>query len=163
MKIFVETVDLDVIGGLLDTDLVDGIVDGIVAGPPVVSGPRHELSDAVGRIAPLVSGPVIAVVSAGDFEAMMVEAGELTRIGEGVGIAVPPTPEGLKICRTVSGRGVVAVVTPCFTAAQALLAAKAGRCLFRLWRLRGRPTAGRTCRSSRAFARFTNAVPCSGP
>ena len=80
----------------------------------------------VREIAGVVSGPVSAEVVALDYDGMMREAEVLRKIADNIAIKVPLTPDGLKACKALTGDGTMVNVTLCFSAAQALLAAKAG-------------------------------------
>ncbi|MDP3490755.1 MAG: transaldolase family protein, partial [Phenylobacterium sp.] len=82
--------------------------------------------DVVAEICAIVEGPVSAEVAATEYDAMMREAAVLRRIAANVTIKLPLTPDGLRACKTLTGEGAQTNVTLCFSAAQALMAAKAG-------------------------------------
>jgi len=123
MRFFAASADVPEI-----TDLAAlGLLDGIAISPALVTkpGPGSYLA-LVASIAATVSGPICANVGAADFESMMLEGAELAKIAANVAITVPATSAGLKTCKALRSGGAMCAVTLCFTAAQALLAAKAG-------------------------------------
>ena len=122
MKFFIDTADLDEIRDLAAT----GLLDGVTTNPSLVAKTGMSFLDLVAEICKVVPGPVSAEVTATEHEAMMAEAGRLTKIAPNVAIKVPLTPDGLKTCKALSDDGVAVNVTLGFSAAQALLAAKAG-------------------------------------
>lgn len=123
MKFFVDTADLNEIRDLAAT----GLLDGVTTNPSLVAKSGH--SNFVGlirEICTIVSGPVSAEVASTEFEPMLAEGQYLAKIASNVAVKVPLTPAGLKVCKILSDAGTMVNVTLCFTAAQALLAAKAG-------------------------------------
>jgi transaldolase len=122
MKFFVDTADINEIRDLADT----GLLDGVTTNPSLVAKTGAKFLDLVGEICGIVHGPVSAEVSATDFPTMLAEGRVLSRIAPNVAVKVPLTPDGLKACRTLSDEGTMVNVTLCFSAGQALLAAKAG-------------------------------------
>ena len=122
MKFFIDTADLDEIRDLAAT----GLLDGVTTNPSLVAKTGLSFLDLIGEICKIVPGPVSAEVTATEHEQMLAEARRLTKIAPNVTIKVPLTPDGLKTCKVLSGDGVMVNVTLCFSAAQALLAAKAG-------------------------------------
>ncbi len=122
MKFFVDTADTREISELADA----GLLDGVTTNPSLVAKTGRNFLEVVEEICGLVDGPVSAEVAATDFEGMIAEADRLARIADNVAIKVPLTIDGLKTCRALTRRGVMVNVTLCFSAAQALLAAKAG-------------------------------------
>lgn len=122
MKFFIDTADLDDIRDLCDT----GLVDGVTTNPSLAAKTGRRFTDLVAEICDLVEGPVSAEVTALDFPTMMKEAEVLRKIAPNVAVKVPLTPDGLKACRAISQDGGMVNVTLCFSANQALLAAKAG-------------------------------------
>ncbi|HUZ73261.1 MAG TPA: fructose-6-phosphate aldolase [Stellaceae bacterium] len=122
MKFFIDTADLAEIRDLAAT----GLVDGVTTNPSLVAKSGRNFLDAVRDICAIVPGPVSAEVTALDTATMLEEARVLTRIARNVTIKVPLTPDGLKACRVLASEGTMVNVTLCFSAAQALLAAKAG-------------------------------------
>ncbi|MFA7430777.1 MAG: fructose-6-phosphate aldolase [Rhodospirillaceae bacterium] len=122
MKFFIDTADLAEIRDLCDT----GLVDGVTTNPTLAAKSGRKFLDLVAEICAIVPGPVSAEVTALDFPTMMKEADVLRRIAPNVAVKVPLTPDGLKTCRAIADDGGLVNVTLCFSANQALLAAKAG-------------------------------------
>ena len=122
MKFFIDTADLAEIRDLVAT----GLVDGVTTNPSLVAKSGRNFLDVVAEICALVKGPVSAEVTALDVATMLAEGRKLARIAPNVTVKVPLTPDGLKACRALSSEGTMVNVTLCFSAAQALLAAKAG-------------------------------------
>src|ERR1700730_8799841 len=122
MKFFIDTADLAEIADLAAT----GLVDGVTTNPSLVAKTGRNFLDVVREICAIVPGPVSAEVAALDFPTMLAEGRKLAKIAPNVTVKVPLTPDGLKACRALSGEGTMVNVTLCFSAAQALLAAKAG-------------------------------------
>jgi transaldolase len=122
MKFFADTAEIDEIRDLAAT----GLLDGVTTNPTLVHKSGRNFLEVVREIAQLVPGPVSAEVVALDYDEMMREAAILRKIGDNVTIKVPLTPAGLKACKALTGDGTMVNVTLCFSAAQALLAAKAG-------------------------------------
>ena len=122
MKFFIDTADINEIKDLAAT----GMVDGVTTNPTLAAKSGKKFLDLVAEICAVVPGPVSAEVTALDHATMMKEAAVLRKIARNVTIKVPLTPDGLKTCKALSDDGVMVNVTLCFSAAQALLAAKAG-------------------------------------
>lgn len=122
MKFFVDTADLDEIRDLAAT----GLLDGVTTNPSLIAKSGRNMLDVIAEICALVPGPVSAEVTGSDVETMLAEADALAEIAPNVTIKVPLTPAGLKACRTLRDRDIMVNVTLCFSAAQAILAAKAG-------------------------------------
>jgi transaldolase len=122
MKFFVDTADVGEIRELAAT----GLVDGVTTNPSLVMKSGRNFLEVIAEICALVPGPVSAEVAATTMEGMLAEAARLTPIAPNVTIKVPLTWEGLKATKRLSADGVKVNVTLCFSAAQALLAAKAG-------------------------------------
>lgn len=122
MKFFVDSADLDEIRDLAAT----GLLDGVTTNPSLIARGGGALFDVIRRICDLVPGPVSAEVTATDTETMLAEGRKLAALAPNVAVKVPLTWDGLKACRALSQGGVTVNVTLCFSAAQALLAAKAG-------------------------------------
>jgi transaldolase len=122
MKFFVDTADIGDIRELAET----GLLDGVTTNPSLIHKSGRNFLEVVKEIAQLVPGPVSAEVVATDHAEMMREAEILRKIADNVTIKVPLTLDGLKACRALTGDGTMVNVTLCFTANQALLAAKAG-------------------------------------
>ncbi len=122
MKFFADTAEIAEIRELAAT----GLLDGVTTNPSLIAKAGRNFIEAVREICELVEGPVSAEVAATDEETMLAEARKLAAIAENVAIKVPLTWAGLKTCRTLSQDGIMVNVTLCFSANQALLAAKAG-------------------------------------
>ena len=122
MRFFIDTADVEAIRELAAT----GLVDGVTTNPSLVAKSGRDFIDVLGEICALVPGPVSAEVTATETQAMLAEARRLARVAENVVVKVPLTPDGLKACRTLTDEGTQVNVTLCFSAAQAILAAKAG-------------------------------------
>ena len=122
MKFFADTAEIAEIRELAET----GLLDGVTTKPSLVQKAGRDFLEVVREICEVVSGPVSAEVVALDYEGMMREAEVLRKIAENIAVKVPLTPAGLKACKALSSDGTMVNVTLCFSAAQALLAAKAG-------------------------------------
>ncbi len=122
MKFFVDTANLAEIEELAAT----GLVDGVTTNPTLVAGAKRDFKGLIADICRLVPGPVSAEVAATDAETMLQEGRVLAQIAGNVAVKVPMTWDGLKVCRALSNEGTMVNVTLCFSANQALLAAKAG-------------------------------------
>ena len=122
MKIFLDTANIAQIEALLDT----GMIDGITTNPSLIAKSGGDIKQTILKICDLVDGPVSAEVTATDVDTMMAEADVLSAIAPQVAVKVPLTKEGLIVCRRLSERDIMVNVTLCFSAGQALLAAKAG-------------------------------------
>jgi transaldolase len=122
MKFFVDTADTAEIKDLAET----GLLDGVTTNPTLIMKSGKDFKEVVAEIAGIVDGPVSAEVVALDHAGMMREAEVLRKIAGNIAIKVPLTPDGLKTCKKLTGDGTMVNVTLCFSANQALLAAKAG-------------------------------------
>lgn len=122
MKFFVDTADIAEIRELAET----GVLDGVTTNPSLIAKSGRPIKEAIAEICSVVEGPVSAEVAATDFDGMMNEGERLADIADNVAIKVPLTWDGLKACRALTQRGRKVNVTLCFSANQALLAAKAG-------------------------------------
>ena len=122
MKFFVDTADIADIKEMADT----GLLDGVTTNPSLIAKSGRDFMEVTKEICELVDGPVSAEVVALDHETMMKEAETLRKIADNVCIKVPLTIDGLKTCKKLTGDGTMVNVTLCFSANQALLAAKAG-------------------------------------
>ena len=122
MKFFVDTADVAEIKELVDV----GLLDGVTTNPSLIAKSGRAFKEVVAEICKLVEGPVSAEVTALDYAGMVKEGNELRRIAKNVTVKVPLTIDGLKACKALSGDGAMVNVTLCFSANQALLAAKAG-------------------------------------
>ena len=122
MKFFADTAEIAEIRELAAT----GLLDGVTTNPSLVHKSGRDFLDVVREIAGVVQGPVSAEVVALDYEGMLREAEVLRKIADNIAIKVPLTPDGLKTCKSLTSDRTMVNVTLCFSAAQALLAAKAG-------------------------------------
>ena len=122
MKIFLDSADIDEITALSGT----GFVDGVTTNPSLIAKSGQNIIDRIAEICAIVDGPVSAEVTATDYDTMLTEGRKLAGIAPNVAVKVPLTKAGLQTCRTLSDAGTKVNVTLCFTAGQALLAAKAG-------------------------------------
>jgi transaldolase len=122
MKFFVDTADVSEIRSLAEA----GLVDGVTTNPSLIAKSGRRMAEVIAEICDITPGPVSAEVTATDFEMMLAEARYLRGIARNVAVKVPLTEAGLRTCRALSTEGTQVNVTLCFTAAQALLAAKAG-------------------------------------
>ena len=122
MKFFADTAEIDDIRKLAES----GLLDGVTTNPSLVKKSGKNFLEVVREVAAIVPGPVSAEVVAQDYETMMREAEVLRKIADNVAVKVPLTPDGLRACKALSDDGTKVNVTLCFTANQALLAAKSG-------------------------------------
>jgi transaldolase len=122
MKFFVDTADIAEIKEVA----ASGLLDGVTTNPSLVMKSGREFKDLIAEICSVVAGPVSAEVGATDFETMLAEGRHLAKIAKNVAVKVPLTWDGLKVCKALTDDGVMVNVTLCFSANQALLAAKAG-------------------------------------
>jgi transaldolase len=122
VKFFIDTADIAEIRDFAET----GLLDGVTTNPSLVAKTGRQFIDLVKEICEVVDGPVSAEVAATDFETMLAEGRYLSTLAPNVAVKVPLTPAGLKVCKILSRDGTMVNVTLCFSAAQALLAAKAG-------------------------------------
>lgn len=122
MKFFADTADINEIRNLAET----GLLDGVTTNPSLVAKVGRPIRDVIADICAAVPGPVSAEVTATQYDDMLKEAAILAGIAKNVVIKLPLTWDGLKACRKLTGDGHKTNVTLCFSANQALLAAKAG-------------------------------------
>lgn len=122
MQIFLDTTDTTVLRDLAAT----GLVDGVTTNPSLIAKSGRPMLEVIEEICSLVDGPVSAEVAAPEAEAMVREGRRLAAIAPNVAVKVPLTFDGLKATRELSADGTMVNVTLCFSAVQALLAAKAG-------------------------------------
>ena len=122
MKFFVDTADVKEIRELNDL----GLLDGVTTNPSLILKSGGNITEVTKEICSIVEGPVSAEVVATDYNEMMREADVLSKIADNICIKVPLTLDGLKACKTITSGGRLVNVTLCFSANQALLAAKAG-------------------------------------
>jgi transaldolase len=122
MKFFIDTAEIKDIRELAAT----GLVDGVTTNPSLVAKSGRQFVDVIKEICSIISGPVSAEVTATDHATMLTQAHKLAKIASNVVIKVPLTPDGLKTCKVLREEGTRVNVTLCFSAAQAILAAKCG-------------------------------------
>lgn len=122
MKFFVDTADIKDIRELNDL----GLVDGVTTNPSLILKSGGKIDEVTRQICEIVEGPVSAEVTATEYSEMMKEAKVLAKIADNIAIKVPLTFDGLKACKAIRSEGRMVNVTLCFSATQALLAAKAG-------------------------------------
>lgn len=122
MKFFVDTADVEAIAELHDL----GMVDGVTTNPSLILKSGRDIIEVTREICGIVSGPVSAEVVALKFDDMLAEGRKLAAIAPNIAVKVPLTWDGLKACKVLSGEGFMVNVTLCFSANQALIAAKAG-------------------------------------
>ncbi|MFC7705629.1 fructose-6-phosphate aldolase [Plastorhodobacter daqingensis] len=122
MKFFVDTADVAAIRELHDL----GMVDGVTTNPSLILKSGRDILEVTKEICDIVPGPVSAEVVALDSEAMIAEGRKLATIAPNITVKLPLTWDGLKACKVLSDEGHMVNVTLCFSANQALLAAKAG-------------------------------------
>lgn len=122
MKFFVDTAEVDAIAELNDL----GMVDGVTTNPSLIMKSGRDIKEVTKEICDMIDGPVSAETVALDAEGMVAEGRELAKIADNIAIKVPLTWAGLKACNVLTDEGRMVNVTLCFSANQALLAAKAG-------------------------------------
>jgi len=122
MKFFADTADIADIRALAD----GGLLDGVTTNPSLIKKSGRNFVEVVREIAAICLGPISAEVVALDHATMMKEAAVLRKIADNIAIKVPLTPDGLRTCKALTDDGAMVNVTLCFSANQALLAAKAG-------------------------------------
>jgi len=122
MKFFVDTADTAEIKALAET----GLLDGVTTNPSLIAKSGRNILEVIREICAIVPGPVSAEVVATEWQAMIAEGRKLRDIASNVAVKLPLTPDGLRACKALSDDGIMVNVTLCFSAAQALLAAKAG-------------------------------------
>lgn len=122
MKFFIDTADVAEIKALVET----GMVDGVTTNPSIIAKSGRKFAEVIQEICAIVEGPVSAEVAATDFETMLKEGEYLAALAPNVAVKVPLTVAGLRVCKALSDKGTLVNVTLCFSANQALLAAKAG-------------------------------------
>ncbi|MEL6120963.1 MAG: fructose-6-phosphate aldolase [Pseudomonadota bacterium] len=122
MKFFVDTAEVDAIAELNDL----GMVDGVTTNPSLIMKSGRDILEVTKEITDLVDGPVSAEVVALKADDMIAEGRKLAKIAENIAVKVPLTWDGLKACNVLTNEGNMVNVTLCFSANQALLAAKAG-------------------------------------
>jgi len=122
MKFFVDSADITQISSLIDL----GVVDGVTTNPSLILKSGRKIHDVLKEICQIVTGPVSAEVIQNDYAGMLNEAHKLLKIAPNICIKLPLTYDGLKACNKLSAQNIKTNMTLCFSASQALLAAKAG-------------------------------------
>jgi transaldolase len=122
MKFFIDSADVAAIRELHDL----GMVDGVTTNPSLILKSGRDILEVTKEICSFVSGPVSSEVVATEAEAMIAEGRRLAAVAPNITVKLPLTWDGLKACRTLTGEGYMVNVTLCFSANQALIAAKAG-------------------------------------
>ena len=122
MKIFIDSADRAELKALAQT----GLVDGVTTNPSLVAKAGGDFFEALRTICETIPGPVSAEVVAQDYETMLTEGRKLRSLAENIVVKTPLTPDGLRACKALTAEGHPVNVTLCFSAVQALLAAKAG-------------------------------------
>ncbi len=122
MKFFVDTAEIKDIRDLYAT----GLLDGVTTNPSLVAKSGRDFKEVIKEICSIVPGPVSAEVASTDYEGMVAEGRHLAKIADNVVVKVPLTVDGLKATKTFAAEGIKINVTLCFSANQALLAAKVG-------------------------------------
>ena len=122
MKFFIDTANIDEIRDAARL----GILDGVTTNPSLVAKEGRKFEAVIAEICTIVDGPISAEVTALDYEGMLAQAHPLAKIHKNVTIKVPLTKDGLRACKTLRAAGTAVNVTLCFSASQALLAAKCG-------------------------------------
>ena len=122
MKFFVDTANTEEIRELADT----GLLDGVTTNPSLIKKSGRSIFEVIEEICGIVDGPVSAETVATDHATMLKEGQKLSKIAKNIAVKVPLTVDGLKTCKALTGEGIMVNVTLCFSANQALLAAKAG-------------------------------------
>lgn len=122
MKIFLDSADIAELSTAADT----GLVDGVTTNPSLIAKSGRRIADVITEICALIPGPVSAEAVATDYDGMLAEGRFLRSLASNVTVKLPLTRDGLRACKTLSDEGTPVNVTLCFSAVQALLAAKAG-------------------------------------
>ena len=122
MKLFLDSADVKELKTLAET----GLIDGVTTNPTLVAKSGGKIFEALKEICAAIPGPISAEVVAQDAETMLAEGRKLRTIAPNIVVKVPMTPDGLNACRALKQEGHPVNVTLCFSAVQALLAAKAG-------------------------------------
>ena len=122
MRIFLDTADTADLQDLITT----GLIDGVTTNPSLILKSGRKIADTIADMCKLTQGPVSAEAVAIDYDGMMAEGRFLASIAPNVAVKLPLTQDGLRACKTFSDEGIMVNVTLCFSAVQALLAAKAG-------------------------------------
>lgn len=122
MKFFIDSAEIAEIKELAEY----GLLDGVTTNPSLIAKSGRQFKEVIAEICAIVGGPVSAEVAATDYAGMVREGDILSKIAKNVCVKLPLTMDGLKACKYFSNKGIQTNVTLCFSAAQAILAAKAG-------------------------------------
>ena len=122
MQFFIDTANITEIKELNQT----GLLDGVTTNPSLIAKEGKDLKETIAQICQIVNGPVSAEVTANDYENMIIQGDKLAQIAPNVCIKLPMTLDGIKACKYFSDKKIATNVTLCFSASQAILAAKAG-------------------------------------
>ncbi|GIU66791.1 fructose-6-phosphate aldolase [Candidatus Phycosocius spiralis] len=122
MKIFIDTAEVEQIKLLVPT----GLIDGVTTNPSLIAKSGRKIGEAIVEMCALIPGPISAEAVASDYDTLLAEGRFLAKIAPNVVVKLPLTPVGLRVCKTLSDEGTPVNVTLCFSAVQALLAAKSG-------------------------------------
>jgi len=122
MKFFIDTANIEEIKKAKEL----GMLDGVTTNPTLVSKEDRDFEELIKEICSIADGPVSAEVVSTDSGGMIKEARELAKLADNIVVKIPLIKEGLKAVRTLTGDGIKTNVTLCFSAIQALMAAKAG-------------------------------------
>ena len=122
MQLFIDSADV----AELRTAFASGLIDGVTTNPSLIAKSGRKMKEAIAEICAILPGPVSAEAVATDVEGMLAEGRYLARIAPNVVVKLPLTENGLRACRTLSDEGIRVNVTLCFSAVQAMLAARAG-------------------------------------
>ena len=122
MQLFIDSADV----AELRAAATSGLIDGVTTNPSLIAKSGRKMKEAIAEICAIIPGPVSAEAVATDVEGMLAEGRYLARIAPNVVVKLPLTENGLKACSVLSDEGTRVNVTLCFSASQALLAAKAG-------------------------------------
>jgi transaldolase len=122
MQLFIDSADV----AELRAVALSGLIDGVTTNPSLIAKSGREMKAAIAEICAIIPGPVSAEAVATDVDGMLAEGRYLAQIASNVVVKLPLTENGLRVCRTLSDEGIRVNVTLCFSAVQALLAAKAG-------------------------------------
>lgn len=122
MKFFIDTANIDEIKELAET----GIIDGVTTNPSLIAKSGRQFLEVIEEICHIVDGPVSAEVIATDYMQMVAEGKKLSKVARNVVVKLPLTLDGLKACKILRNEEIMVNITLCFSAAQAILAAKVG-------------------------------------
>ncbi|MBK8399080.1 MAG: fructose-6-phosphate aldolase [Leptospiraceae bacterium] len=122
MKLFLDTADTKEIAQVADL----GLLDGVTTNPSIIASSKRKFKEVIKEICDITKGPVSAEVISVNYDGMLAEAMDLANIAENVVIKIPLIPEGIKCVAELTKRKIKTNVTLCFSAPQALLAAKVG-------------------------------------